>query len=115
MPRARGGFKTKQRHKKVLDRAKGYVGGKSRLFVNAKEQVNKALLAAYNDRRLKKREFRALWIARINAAVRPLGLTYSQFMDRLKKANIELDRRSLAELAYSDMDAFKALVSQVNR
>ncbi|HMK43210.1 MAG TPA: 50S ribosomal protein L20 [Dissulfurispiraceae bacterium] len=114
MPRARGGFKTARRHKKVLAKAKGYVGGKSRLYVNAKEQVNKALLASYKDRKLKKREFRALWITRINAAVRTFGLTYSQFMNRLKKADIELDRRSLAELAYSDMNAFKALVDKIS-
>lgn len=113
MPRARGGFKTARRHKKVLAKAKGYVGGKSRLYVNAKEQVNKALLASYKDRKNKKREFRALWIARINAAVRSLGLTYSQFMNSLKKANVALDRRALADLAYHDMNAFKAIVDQV--
>jgi large subunit ribosomal protein L20 len=113
MPRARGGFKTRRYHKKVLDKAKGYEGGRSRLYKNAAQAVDKALVAAYKDRRLKKREFRSLWIVRINAAVRSLGISYSQFMNSLKKANVALDRRALAELAYSDPNAFGQLVEQV--
>jgi large subunit ribosomal protein L20 len=113
MPRAEGGFTTRRYHKKVLDGAKGYSGGRSRLYKNAAQAIDKALVAAYRDRRLKKREFRSLWIVRINAAVRSLGLSYSQFMNGLKKANIILDRRVLADLAYSDPKAFGQLVEQV--
>jgi large subunit ribosomal protein L20 len=113
MPRAKGGFKTNRYHKKVLDKAKGYSGGRSRLFKNAAQAVDKALVAAYKDRRLKKREFRSLWIVRINAAVRSMGLSYSQFISGLKKANITLDRRVLADLAYSDPKSFGQLVEQV--
>jgi large subunit ribosomal protein L20 len=113
MPRAKGGFKTNRYHKKVLDQAKGYSGGRSRLYRNAAQAVDKALIAAYKDRRLKKREFRALWIARINAAVRSMGISYSQFMNALKKNEIALDRKALAELAYSDPNAFGQLVEQV--
>jgi large subunit ribosomal protein L20 len=113
MPRAKGGFKTRRYHKKVLDKAKGYAGGRSRLFRVAAQAVDKALVAAYKDRRLKKREFRSLWIIRINAAVRALGLSYSTFMSGLKKADIALDRRVLADLAYNDPKAFSDLVNQV--
>lgn len=113
MPRAKGGFKTKKYHKKVLDQVKGYSGARSRLYKSATMAVDKALLAAYKDRRLKKREFRALWITRISAAVRSLGMSYSQFMDRLKKANVTLNRKSLADLAYSDPKAFNELVEQI--
>lgn len=110
MPRAKGGFKTRRYHKKVLKQAKGYFGGRSRLYKPASMAVDKALIRAYRDRKLKKREFRALWIARINAAARSLGLTYSQVIDKLKKANITLDRKALADLAYHDMKAFSALI-----
>lgn len=113
MPRAKGGFKTRRYHKKVLDQAKGFSGGRSRLYKNAAQAVDKALVAAYKDRRLKKREFRALWITRINAAARSLGLSYSQLMNGLKKANIVLDRKVLSDLAYSDPKAFGALVEQI--
>ncbi|MEW6001154.1 MAG: 50S ribosomal protein L20 [Nitrospirota bacterium] len=113
MPRAKGGFKTRRRRKKVLERAKGYYGAKSRLFRIAKEAVDRSLLYAYRDRKAKKREFRALWIARINAAARALGLTYSQFMSRLKRANILLNRKALADMAYNDPSAFNALVEKV--
>jgi large subunit ribosomal protein L20 len=113
MPRAKGGFKTRRYHKKVLDQAKGYSGGRSKLYRVAAQAVDKALVAAYKDRRLKKREFRSLWIVRINAAVRSLGISYSTFMNGLKKANIVLDRRVLADLAYSDPKAFSDLVQQV--
>ncbi|MCC6347610.1 MAG: 50S ribosomal protein L20 [Nitrospirales bacterium] len=115
MPRAKGGFKAKRYHKKVLASAKGYYGARSRLYRIAVQTVDKALIAAYKDRRLKKREFRALWIARINAAVRSLGLTYSQFMSALKKSEIALNRKVLADLAYNDFKAFSELVAQVTR
>lgn len=113
MPRAKGGFKTRRRRKKVLEKAKGYYGAKSRLYKVATEAVDKALLYAYKDRRVKKREFRSLWIIRINAAVRALGLSYSQFMSGLKKANIALNRKVLADMAYNDPSAFSQLVEKV--
>jgi len=113
MPRAKGGFKTKRSHKKVLDMAKGQYGGRSKVYKVAAQVVDKGLLAAYKDRNLKKREFRALWITRINAAVRSMGMSYSQFMDSLKKANITLNRKALADLAFNDPKAFSDLVSQV--
>jgi large subunit ribosomal protein L20 len=113
MPRAKGGFKTRRRRKKILDRAKGYYGAKSRLYRIATEAVDKALQYAYRDRKAKKREFRSLWIIRINAAVRAFGLTYSQFMSRLKKANIVLNRKALADMAYNDPAAFNQLVEKL--
>lgn len=113
MPRAKGGFKTRKYHKKVLDMAKGQYGGRSRIYKVAAQVVDKALLSAYKDRRLKKREFRALWIARINAAVRALGMSYSQFMNGLKKADIVLNRKVLADLAYNDPKAFSELAEKV--
>lgn len=113
MPRAKGGFKTRRRRKKVLESAKGYYGSKSRLYRVATEAVDKALQYAYRDRRVKKREFRSLWIIRINAAVRAFGLSYSQFMSRLKNANIALNRKALADMAYNDPSAFSQLVEKV--
>lgn len=113
MPRAKGGFKTRRRRKKVLERAKGYYGAKSRLFRIATEAVDKALQYSYRDRRAKKRDFRALWIIRINAALRTVGMTYSQFMVGLKKANIGLNRKALADMAYRDLTAFHQLVEKV--
>jgi len=113
MPRAKGGFKTRRRRKKVLERAKGYYGAKSRLFRVATETVDKALQYAYRDRKNKKREFRSLWIIRINAAVRAMGLNYSQFMSGLKKAEIALDRKALADLAYNDPKAFSQIAETV--
>lgn len=113
MPRAKGGFKTRRRRKKVLERAKGYYGAKSRLFRIATEAVDKALQYSYRDRRVKKRDFRALWIIRINAALRAVGMTYSQFMVGLKKANIGLNRKALADMAYRDLAAFHQLVEKV--
>ncbi len=109
MPRAKGGFKTRRRRKKVLERAKGYYGAKSRLYRSATETVDKGLQYAYRDRKAKKREFRSLWITRISAAVRATGLNYSQFMCGLKKAKIALDRKALADLAYHDPKAFSAI------
>lgn len=113
MPRAKGGFKTRRRRKKILERAKGYYGARGRLYRVATEAVDKALLYAYKDRKAKKREFRYLWIIRINAAARALGLSYSQFMSGLKKANIALNRKALADMAYNDPSAFSQLVEKV--
>jgi large subunit ribosomal protein L20 len=110
MPRAKGGFKTRRRRKKVLKMAKGYYGAKSRLYRIATEAVDRALRYSYRDRRVKKREFRSLWIVRINAAVRALGMTYSQFMNGLLKAKIKLSRKILADIALKDPKAFNELV-----
>lgn len=109
MPRTRGGYKTRRRRKKVLKMAKGYYGAKSRLYKVATEAVDKSLRYAYRDRRARKREFRALWIARISAAARGLGLTYSQFMNGLLKAKVNLNRKVLADLAVNDPVAFQEL------
>lgn len=109
MPRARGGYKTRRRRKKVLLRARGYYGARSRLYRTATEAVDKALRHAYRDRKAKKREFRSLWVVRINAASRALGLSYSQLMNGLRKAQISLNRKALADMAYHDPQAFKAL------
>lgn len=113
MPRAKGGFKAIRYHKKVLKQAKGQYGGRSRLYKVAAQIVDKGLLSAYKDRRLKKREFRSLWITRINAAVRASGLTYSHFISCLKKSNINLNRKSLADLAYTNPDAFAKLLDDI--
>ena len=110
MPRTKGGPKTRQRRKKVLKQAKGYWGGRRRLYKTAAETVLRAGAFAYRDRRAKKRDFRSLWILRINAGCRTLGLPYSVFMNGLKKAGIVLDRKILAELAVSDPAAFARLV-----
>ena len=113
MPRAKGGFKTRRRRKKILEMAKGYYGAKSRLYRIATEAVDKAMQYAYRDRKNKKREFRALWIIRINAALRAMGMTYSQFMAGLKKSNIALNRKALADMAYNDPTAFNQLAEKV--
>lgn len=110
MPRAKGGPKTRSRRKKVLKMAKGYYGARSRVYKVAAQAVDRALLNAYRDRKVKKREFRALWIVRINAAVRALGMTYGQFMNKLKKLKIQLNRKALADMAYNDPKSFTALV-----
>ncbi len=115
MPRAKGGYKTRRRRKKILKMAKGYYGARSRLYRVATEAVDRALLNSYKDRRLKKREFRALWITRINAAVRALGMTYSQFMSKLSKSNINLNRKALADLAYNDPKSFNQLFETVKK
>src|ERR671923_2758363 len=109
MPRAKGGAKTRQRRKKVLKKAKGYFGGRRKLYRSAAETVLRAGAFAYRDRRQKKRRARALWIVRINAACRAAGLSYSKFMNGLKKAGILLDRKVLAELAMNDPGAFAKL------
>jgi large subunit ribosomal protein L20 len=92
MPRTQGGYKTRRRRKRVLNQAKGFFGGRRKLFATAKETVDRSLAFAYEGRKVRKREFRALWITRINAAVRPLGLNYSRFISGLSKAGIELDQ-----------------------
>jgi large subunit ribosomal protein L20 len=109
MARAINGTISRRRRKKILDMAKGYRSIRSRAFRKARESVEKGLCYAYRDRRAKKRSFRRLWIARINAAVRAEGLTYSQFIHGLKKANIELDRKVLSNLAIHIADSFKVL------
>ena len=112
MPRVKRGVTARARHKKVLDLAKGYRGRRGNVFRIAKEAVMKAGQYAYRDRRNKKRDFRVLWIARINAATRELGMSYSLFMNALKKAEIEIDRKVLADLAVMDRPAFAALVEK---
>lgn len=109
MPRAKGGAKTRQRRKKVLKKAKGYVGGRSRLYRPAAETVLRAGAFAYRDRRQKKRRARTLWIVRINAACRLAGMSYSTFMAGLRKAGVLLDRKVLAELAVADPAGFAKL------
>ena len=110
MARVKGGKTAHARHKKILDMARGYRGRSSTSFRVAIERVEKGLQYAYRDRRTKKRQFRRLWIQRINAGSRQHGLTYSRFMCGLAKAEIELDRKVLSELAISEPEAFKALV-----
>lgn len=110
MPRAKGGPKTRQRRNDRLKMAKGYYGAKSKLFRTATEAVDKSLVYAYRDRRARKRDFRRLWIARINAAVRNEGLTYSRFMEGLKKAGITLNRKILAEMAAHDANGFTQII-----
>ena len=110
MPRVKRGFKARHRRNKVLKLAKGYRGARSKLFRSATEAVDRALNYAFRDRRVKKRDFRSLWITRINAAARMGGLSYNRFMNGLKKAQIELDRKMLADLAVNDIKAFMALV-----
>ena len=112
MPRVKRGVTAKARHKKVLDQAKGYYGARSRTYRVAKQAVIKAGQYAYRDRRQKKRQFRALWIARINAQARECGLSYSRLIDGLKKASIELDRKILADMAVHDKTAFAAVAEQ---
>lgn len=109
MPRVKRGVTARARHKKVLKQAKGYYGARSRVFRVAKQAVIKAGQYAYRDRRQRKRQFRALWIVRINAAAREFGLSYSRFIDGLKKASVEIDRKVLADLAVRDKEAFGAL------
>jgi large subunit ribosomal protein L20 len=111
MPRVKRGVTAHRRHKKILKQAKGYYGARSRVFRVAKQAVIKAGQYAYRDRRQRKRQFRALWITRINAAARQNGLNYSRFIAGLKKANITLDRRVLADIAVFDKAAFSAIVA----
>jgi large subunit ribosomal protein L20 len=112
MARTKRGVTTHARHKKVMQRAKGYRGSGNNVFTVAIERVEKGLQYAYRDRRTKKRNFRSLWIQRINAGAREHGLTYSQFMNGIKRAGIELDRKVLSDLAVREPEAFKSLVEQ---
>jgi large subunit ribosomal protein L20 len=112
MARVKRGVTARRRHKKVLKAAKGYYGARSRVFRAAVQAVTKAGQYAYRDRRQRKRQFRRLWIARINAASRVNGMTYSRFINGLKKASIEIDRRVLADIAVFDKAAFTALVEK---
>jgi len=109
MPRARSGVVTRQRRKKLLKRAEGYYSGRRKLYKHAKETVMRALRYAYRDRRQRKREFRYLWIARINAASRLHGLSYNRLINGLKRAGVALDRKMLADLAVKDQEAFGVL------
>ena len=113
MSRVKAGSVTRSRHKKVLKRAKGYFGRRKNVWTVAKNAVEKGLQYAYRDRRAKKRNFRALWIMRINAASRLHGLTYSQLINKLKSNNIDINRKVLADLAVNDPDGFKAIVEKV--
>ena len=110
MARVKRAVPAKKKHKKVLERASGYKGARSRRFKTANEQVMHAMQDSYRDRRARKREFRRLWIARINAAARQNGTTYSQLIAGLKAAEVEVDRKMLAEMAVSDPDSFAQLV-----
>ena len=112
MSRVKRGIRTRARHKKILKQAKGYFGHKSKLFKVANQQVLKSGNYAYRDRRQKKRDFRKLWITRINAAARLNGMSYSRFMDGLKKAGVELDRKVLSDIAITDPKGFTALVEK---
>ena len=113
--RVKRGYKAKNRRKKVLKLAKGYRGGRSKLYRTAADSVDKALMYAYRDRRAKKRDFRRLWIARINAAARMNNLSYSKFIHGLNKANVALDRKVLAELAISDPAGFAKVADLASR
>lgn len=112
MPRIKRGVTAKARHKKVLSKAKGYYGARSRIYRVAKQAVIKAAQYAYRDRRQRKRQFRALWIQRINAAARMNGLSYSRMIDGLNKANVDIDRKVLADLAVNDAKAFASLAEK---
>ena len=112
MPRVKRGVMARARHKKVLEQAKGYYGRRKNVFRVATQAVTKAGQYAYRDRRQRKRQFRALWIARINAAARECGLSYSRFINGLQKASIEIDRKVLADLAVHDKHAFAQLAEQ---
>lgn len=113
--RTKNGWSSNRAKKKLFKRAKGYVGGRRKLLRTVKETLLRAGVFAYRDRRVKKREFRSLWIVRVNAAVRARGLRYSEFMGGLKKAGIELDRKALSELAIQDPQAFDQIVERVKQ
>jgi len=112
MARVKNGVTAKAKHKKILKKAKGYYGARSKLFKTAKQAVIKAGQYAYRDRRQRKRQFRALWIARINAASRTNGLSYSNLINGMNKANITIDRKVLADIAVNDPQAFQAIAQQ---
>ena len=113
MPRSVNSVASRARRKKILKQAKGYFGRRKNVWTVAKNAVDKAMLYAYRDRKTKKRNFRALWIARINAAARLNGMSYSQFMGKVKAHKIELNRKVLADLAMNHLEAFKAIVDKV--
>ena len=113
MSRVKAGVVTRRRHKKIIKRAKGYYGRRKNTFKVANQAVEKAGQYSYRDRKVKKREFRSLWIQRINAGVRMEGLTYSKFINGLIKSKIKLDRKVLAELAYNNPEVFKSIVKKV--
>ncbi len=115
MARIKRGVRTRARHKKVIKQAKGYFGNKKKLFKVAHQQVMKSGQYAYTHRRLKKRDFRKLWITRINAEARNNGLSYSRLINGLKQNNIQLDRKVLAELAVNDKEAFAKICAQVQK
>ncbi|MBL0316227.1 MAG: 50S ribosomal protein L20 [Flavobacteriales bacterium] len=113
MPRSKNAVASRARRKKIMKLAKGYFGSRKNVWTVAKNSVEKALTYAYVGRKLKKRNFRSLWIARINAGVRPYGMSYSEFMGKIHKNGIELNRKVLADLAMNHPDAFKAVVEKV--
>lgn len=115
MPRVKRGVTARARHKKVLAKAKGYYGARSRVYRVAKQAVIKAGQYAYRDRRQRKRQFRSLWIVRINAAARECGLSYSRFMNGLKKASVMVDRKVLADIAVFDKDAFAQVAEKAKQ
>ena len=115
MPRVKRGVQARAKHKKVLAKAKGYYGARSRVYRVANQAVIKAGQYAYRDRRVKKRNFRSLWIVRINAAARECGLSYSRMINGLNKAEIDIDRKVLADLAVHDMTAFSALAEKAKQ
>ena len=115
MPRVKRGVTARARHKKVLNQAKGYYGARSRVYRVAKQAVIKAGQYAYRDRRQRRRQFRALWIVRINAAARECGLSYSRFINGLKKATIQIDRKVLADIAVFDKHAFSVLADKAKQ
>ena len=115
MPRVKRGVQARAKHKKVLDKAKGYYGARSRVYRVANQAVIKAGQYAYRDRRVKKRTFRSLWIVRINAAARECGLSYSRLIDGLNKADIQMDRKVLADLAIHDMNAFTQIADKAKQ
>ncbi len=112
MPRVKRGVVARAKHKKILDKAKGYYGARSRVFRVAKQAVIKAGQYAYRDRRQRKRVFRNLWVMRINAAARELGMSYSRFIEGLKAASIDVNRKILSDIAINDKDAFKAIAEK---
>jgi large subunit ribosomal protein L20 len=115
MPRANSAIPRRKKHKKIIKQAKGYFGTRKSNYRTAKDAVQKALQYAYRDRRQKKRDFRRLWIIRINAATRSRGLSYSKFISLLSKNNIEINRKSLAYMAVNDSDGFTKLIDSVNK
>ena len=115
MARVKGGYVTRQRRKRILKLAKGYYGAKSIKYKMAKQQVMKSYMYAYSDRRQTKRNFRRLWITRINAAARQNGMSYSQLMNGLNKAGVEVNRKMLADIAVNDASSFTALVDQAKK